>query len=298
MMRWTIRTAGLLALATLAGCSGGTAPAGPASSSTTTTTTTAPTTVDAVSSVVTTTTTTSTGATAPTTTVRKSTPTTTTTSPAPGAVRALAPFLAAAGRADAALSFTAARTRANLQDAKTTLQPATAQSYEQAHQAVESARLAIPAGLDARLLRPAILVYSDLDARDSRLREYRNALAAEGDANEYHQYALAVLKDETKLAARFPGDLAELRAAAAAHQPVTVQPHSSLAGAELAVRLRGLYNRNWCGDGSGGQVLTKLDELSWTHRPKNGRAEGLMFGDTPFTATLTKGRWAVNIEPC
>jgi hypothetical protein len=164
---------------------------------------------------------------------------------------------------------------------------------------VESARLAIPAGLDAGLLRPAILVYSDLDARDSTLREYNNAIVVPlSDPDGARAFALATLKESDQLAGRFPGDLARLRSAAAAHKPVTVQPHSSLAGAELAVRLRGLYNRNWCGDGSGGQVLTKLDELSWTRRPRNGRAEGLMFGDTPFTATLTKGRWEVNIEPC
>jgi hypothetical protein len=145
---------------------------------------------------------------------------------------------------------------------------------------------AIPAGLPPDLLRPVVLVYSDLMSRRSAMSGFTLTSDAIDDA-----LALEELGNGHEAAQAFDDDLAAVRRTAAG-TTFTVAPGDSRAAAEVLLLVQYADKANGGCDSRGGVRLTELPAITW-QGPDRGTIGGI-----GFTATLASGRWTVQIAAC
>ena len=151
----------------------------------------------------------------------------------------------------------------------------------------------IPAGLTPSLLRPVLLVYSDLVSRAASVSNAPN--------ESERDYQLRCLGAGAPAAARFPGDLAALRAAAARAPAVVPAAPDSRAAAEILVRTAYINGYNAGCGGCGGQVFTDLTTIVWRTQviaadepPVDGT-----IGGVAFRASYQTGKgWQIVIMAC
>jgi hypothetical protein len=281
MKNRTIAAAGLVALASLTGCSATGTP-GPAPAAQTPTST-----VDAWSAPS------PTPSTSTASAARSTAPHRTTR---PDATADLSRFAAAAQHADGELRTADAAVHADLKPGPARVSPATTTAVNAAVAAVDAVEDTIPVGLDRRLLTPVITVDSDLVSRRDAIRVYRYAIEKK-DVAPYD--AVHELGNGTAAARRFPADLRQVRTRAAGHSPVRPVSRNSTAGVELALYLLDVRMENGCAENNGGVVITRLQTISWTQRPGFGRTARGSFGPNGFSGVFGQnGRWQVEIEAC
>ncbi len=251
-----------------------------------------PTTVTTATSVpepVTTTTTLATTTEPPTTTVR------------PTAADDLAPFLLAASELDGRLKDAAAAINASITDTELVVDRATVDLVQETRRQIEVVEAAIPAGTEPELLRSTLLVFSDLVSRSYAMSHwdwpqppgYETVPLAETNA-------LWCLSHGSEAAARYPNDLAVLRAEALSTAPVSTVAPDSGAARDLAVRTASIVNANRCCDVCGGVVVTDLAEITYLDDPlvdplTGDRIDGSIDG-APFQADYRDGGgWTVSV---
>ncbi len=208
----------------------------------------------------------------------------------------LAPFVAAAGRVDARL-----RAAAGLVNGGVTtggLQFTAAMADAVAAAAPSGVVASIPAGLPPTLLRPVLLVYSELEARWRAMNRVQPGVVIEhsDDPLSRYQEVVRCLGNGAVPAARFPGDLAALERLAATSPPVDVARPDSRPAAELAVRIESIVLQN-AGCGScGGTLFPELDTVTWdgpsTGRIRSGPA------DVQFRVSYDAAGWHVVVMAC
>ena len=230
-----------------------------------------------------------------------SSPTGTATTPGSGstptAADDLASFFDAAANADTQLRAAAASINAHLGPDTITVD----QTASDAMAASDTGKVAarIPAGLSPALLRPVLLVYSDLVSRNRALTcvgmQLRTVPRSElpPDCLAYGGPA----------AARFAADLAALRSAAAAAPPVEPAGPGSPAAEELAVRVAAINLQNSGCAGVGGFIATDLASVEIYPKPTvppgysqafDGNVDGI-----PFTAIDDVNRgWVIQLNAC
>lgn len=195
---------------------------------------------------------------------------------APSAADQLAGFFSAAGALDSQLRQAAALVNGGVGKTSMSFPPAT-QAVVSALSTKEVAR-AIPAGLPAELLRQTLLVYSGLESRTTSLR----GVPMFGDesplklSSQDGKYVYGCLRNGAPAAARFTADLAALRAAALAAQPIALAAPDSRAAAELALRVQAINLHNSGCMECGGFVATTLAPVVWTSR-SGGTVNGIQF---------------------
>ncbi len=205
----------------------------------------------------------------------------------------LAAFLTEAARSDQRLRATAALINGDVGTSGTIrFRPETLAAIRAAWPPDAAAR-AIPAGLPPQLLRSVLLVYSDLAARAASISMVRH----ESDRADQ----LRCLGYGAAPAARFSGDLAVLRAQAAASPAVVIAPADSRAVAEVLLRTAYINGSN-AGCGScGGQVFTDLTPIVWRTRVMTAGQPPVdgTIGTALFRAHYQAGSgWQVTILAC
>jgi hypothetical protein len=215
----------------------------------------------------------------------------------------LASFFAGARRADTQLHRAAALINAGITADAVRIEPATVRAIE----AVRPATLArkIPAGLDDGLLRPALLVYSEIKSRRMAMDPVTAAgddvlvLPRSGPVDRYPSATdvLLALKNGGPAAVRFEADLANARALARSSPRFTVASPRSRDAAELAARVAYIDGANAGCAGTGGEIFPKLTDVRWT-----GGVAGRWWSGTVnrvgFRATYTGSYWAVSLNAC
>ncbi len=224
----------------------------------------------------------------------------------PSALNELAGYLGAAAAVDSRLKAAAVVINGAIGSTHLTVTPAAVAAIAAANP--DRAGRAIPAGLDPALLRPAMLVQSDLVSRYYSLHGFENA-GHSGSvvplSEQSAKRALECLGNGAQAAHEFPADLAALRAAAAQAPPVTVAAARSRAAAEVAIMLYDIRARN-AGCGScGGARVTSLPVIRWYPKrmptgyhnhptPVDGKVD-----IAEFMASYTPGAgWKVLVYAC
>lgn len=154
--------------------------------------------------------------------------------------------------------------------------------------------VAIPAGLPPELLRPVILVTSDLSSRRAAMESFSYAGPA---PRPQDRDLLAELANGHAAAGRFDGYLADARAAAEAHAPVDIAAPGSRAAAELALLVEYVRVANYGCDSRGGAVVTELPTITWQSDSHGtiGPAEAGMEFDVTLRAD---GTWQALFNVC
>jgi hypothetical protein len=218
---------------------------------------------------------------------------------APTAADSLAQFFAAA-RADDARIRAAARA-VNLEIGPTSVHfsRATVDTVE-ASTPDRTAR-AIPAGMDADLLRTTMIVYADLATRSSALNPTLDFIDTDVSRPRTDRYVVGFLdglRRGSLVARAYPADLAAARALAAARPAIVPARPDSRAAAELAIRIAHIKASNGC-DGANPPVLRYLVPVVWkTTVTPHGRHDG-SFGGIVFHVTYAVGSgWTVGFDAC
>jgi hypothetical protein len=217
----------------------------------------------------------------------------TTAQPAEGG--SLARYLGAADEADRQVRRAADAINARDADGEILVDEATAQAARDAETAVNRAAAAIPAGLEPGLLVMVLEVQSELVSRAAALSPAHKAGTL--PVAEVEQ----CFRNGAAAAARFPGDLAELRSRASSAPSEPAAPDSRPAE-ELAVRLTEIDRRNRCADECGGFVVTELSPLTFYDTPRVDPTTGFRWdgtiGGVPFRSDLQDGVWSVELNAC
>ena len=239
----------------------------------------------------------STATTAPTTITTVS-PTTTTTRPAPSAYDQLAPFVSAAQTMDGQL-----RTAADLINSagppwtqpdsggqiRTAIEPLTTTG-------LSAVAKTIPAGLPNDLLRPTLLVYSDLASRSYAMRLFGFPGPSSPSDTQLQTQLLQSLAHGAPAAARFASDLNALVSAARAAPPITVAASTSRQAAYVLLLVADTNLANGGCGGTGGAIATRLPSIDWTPDPAidaDGTLNWPDGGKMYFIAHLVNGSWQV-----
>jgi len=163
------------------------------------------------------------------------------------------------------------------------------------------AAAAIPAGMPPTLMLPVLTVYSDLVSRSAAMRHY--FYVGTFARNDYD--FLGCLANGAPAARRFAADLAAVVTTARSTPPLKAVSPTSLASAELAVRLESIQLRNNCSDECGGYVTTTLASIVWDHAaPTATTRSGSIAnqgtdGRILFTATYSpRSGWTVYLAAC
>lgn len=178
---------------------------------------------------------------------------------------------------------------------------------------------AVPPGLPPALMRRVLTTFSDLASRVASMSRFRYAdrtysrnTAGDPTAPNDGAEMVACLANGSEAAHRFDGDLAAVVALAASTPPLPSVGPSSLARAELQVRLAEIVLRNFGCDTCGGYVANNLSVVVWdgtdpsattrTGRILDAAHTGSAAGDdggVRFTATYTRSHgWTVQLNAC
>ena len=224
------------------------------------------------------------------------------TSAAPSALDQLAGFVAGAQDADAALAAAAGQINAGITAQSIRIDAATVRAV--AVITPQRLKSAIPGGLPDQLLRPALLVYSDLVSRRdalNRISEYASESPLPRTAAHATEL-LGCLRNGASAAANVPADLARLRSTAQGMAPVTVAPVSDRAAAEVAIRTSLADGANGGCASCGGQVdrSATLWPITWkrTELTPGDFWDGTI-GTMLFRARYTVATgWSVQLNAC
>jgi hypothetical protein len=236
-----------------------------------------------------------------TTTLATTTMTEPPTTVGPTAADDLAPFLLAASELDGRLKGAAAAINASITETELVVDRATVDLVQETRRQIEVVEAAIPAGMEPELLRSTLLVFSDLVSRSYAMSHwdwpqppgYETVPLVETNA-------LWCLGNGSEAAARYPSDLAALRAEARSMAPVSTVGPDSAAARDLAVRTATIVNANSCCDVCGGVVVGDLAEITYLDDPlvdplTGDRIDGDIDG-APFQADYRDGvGWTVSV---
>jgi len=211
----------------------------------------------------------------------------------------LAPYFAAAERADANLRRAATMVNGGMSKDRLRIRPEVVPAIEVA--APDRLRSVIPAGMPPELMRSVLLTYSDLASRYYAMR----FVAAAGDprrevvvlrSNEISptlEEILLGLGEGAPAARRFAGDLAGAKALAARYRLSGAGPRSR-AAAEIAVRTHQIESANGCCEETGGEVFTDLVPVTWTGG-REGRSWTGKVNNIGFHTNWTGDTWDVQL---
>jgi hypothetical protein len=236
----------------------------------------------------------------PTRSPRTDTPRTRPVDRAPTAADSLAEFFTAARADDARIRAAARAVNREIGPTSVHFSRATV-DIVQASAPDRTAR-AIPAGMNADLLRTTLIVYADLATRSSALNPELDFIDIDGSrrlrTDRYVGIFLDGLHRGSLTARAYPTDLTAARALAAASPPIMPARPDSRAAAELAVRIAHIKGANSCDTGNP-PVLRYLVPVVWTTTSTpRGRHDG-SFGGIVFHATYAAGAgWTVGFDAC
>lgn len=235
----------------------------------------------------------------PTRPPRTQTPPTPTVDRTPTAVDGLAEFFAAARADDARIRAAARAVNREIGPTSVHFSRATLDTVE-ASTPDRTAR-AIPAGMDADLLRTTRIVYADLATRSSALNptlDFIDIDVSRPRTDPDVVRFLDGLRRGSLIARAYPADLAVARALAATRSPIVRARPDSRAAAELAIRIAHIKASNGC-DGANPPVLRYLVPVVWkTTVTPHGRHDG-SFGGIVFHLTYAAGSgWTVGFDAC
>jgi hypothetical protein len=218
---------------------------------------------------------------------------------APTAADSLAEFFAAARADDARIRAAARAVNREIGPTSVHFSRATVDIVEAS--APDRTARAIPAGMNAELLRTTMIVYADLATRSSALNPEIDFIDVDKTWPRTGQYVTGFLDGlhRGSLTARaYPTDLTAARALAAASPPIMPARPDSRAAAELAVRIAHIEGANSCDTGNP-SVLRYLVPVVWkTTVTPRGRNDG-SFGGIVFHATYAAGAgWTVGFDAC
>jgi hypothetical protein len=210
---------------------------------------------------------------------------------------AVAPFLAAARDADAALTAAANAVNSSYHGAVVTFEPSTVDLVAAARPSAVAA--AIPAGLDPALERALLLVYSDLDSRYAALHGESCVMVGTFPVKQIDPHCFVA---GHAAAVRTDGDLATVEALADTSPAPPKLPVGSPATAEPAVRAGYIEGNNeGCGS-HGGFLATDPIEVHWAASPTEAGPGDSLEGDAGgvhFTATFAGAAgWTVHFLAC
>jgi hypothetical protein len=192
----------------------------------------------------------------------------------PTAAGSLAQFFAAAQADDARIRGAARAVNREIGPTSVRFSRATVDTVE-ASRPDRTAR-AIPAGMNADLLRTTMIVYADLATRSSALNPELDFIDIDGSRRPRTDRYVGIFLDglhRGSLTARaYPTDLTAARALAAVSPPILPARPDSRAAAELAVRIAHIKGANSCDSGNP-PVLRYLVPVVWrtTGQERNGR---------------------------
>jgi hypothetical protein len=219
--------------------------------------------------------------------------------PAPTAADSLAAFFAAA-RADDARIRAAARA-VNREIGPTSVQFSRATLKTVMASVPDRTARAIPAGMDADLLRATMIVYADLATRSSALNPGLDFIGIDQSTPRTDRDVVVFLdglRRGSLIARAYPTDVAAARALAATRPPLVPARLDSSAAAELAIRIAHIKGANSCDSGNP-PVLRYLVPVVWkTTVTPHGRHDG-SFGGIVFHVTYAAGSgWTVGFDAC
>jgi len=158
---------------------------------------------------------------------------------------------------------------------------------------------ALPAGMDADLLRTAMIVYSELATRSAALNVLGIGTEVQPRTNPDVVRFFDALRRGSLVARAYPADLAAARALAAATPPIARARPDSRAAAELAIRLAVVKLANGC-NGGNAPVLRQLVPTVWkTTVTSDGRRHDGSIGGLAFHVAYAAGSgWTVGLDVC
>jgi hypothetical protein len=222
----------------------------------------------------------------------------------PTATDSLAGFFAAARTDDARIR--AAARAVNREIGPTFIHVTRATVHTVTASTPDRSARAIPAGLDADLLRATLTVYSDLATRASALNPTLDFIGIDESRPRTDPEVVGFLdglRRGSLVARGYPADLAAAQALAAARPPVVPARPDSRTAAGLAVRIALVKIANGC-NGGNPPVLRYLVPIIWkTTVTPDGRRHDGTYGGIPFTLKLgidgpEGGRWDVGLDVC
>ena len=222
-----------------------------------------------------------------------------TETPRTTAADSLAAFFAAARADDARIRATARAINRETGPASVHFSRATVDAVKAS--APHLTARALPAGMDADLLRTTLIVYSDLGARSAAFNPvvgFGTEVRPRTDPEVVR--FLDALRRGSLVARAYPADLAAARALAAAKPPIVLARPDSRAAAELAIRIALVkLGNNGC-NSSGAPVLRHLLPIVWkTTVTPDGRRHDGSIARLPFHVKYAAGSaWAVELDAC
>jgi hypothetical protein len=218
---------------------------------------------------------------------------------APTAAKSLAAFFAAARADDARIRAAARAVNREIGPTSVRFSRATLRAVE-ASTPDRTAR-ALPAGMDADLLRATTIVYSDLATRASALNPTLDFIGIEETRPRTDPDVVRFLDGLHRaalIARAYPADLAAARALAAATAPIAPVAAISRAAAELAIRVAVVKLANGC-NGGNPPVLRYLVPIVWTTAiTPDGRGDGTIGGLLFHVTYAASSGWTVRLDAC
>jgi hypothetical protein len=219
--------------------------------------------------------------------------------PAPTAADSLAMFFAAARADDARIRDTARIINSEIGPTSVSFSRATINTVKAS--APHRTARAIPAGMDADLLRTTMIVYSDLASRAAAFNQVVD-FASEVRPRTDPAVArfLDALRRGSLVARAYPADLAAARALAVTKPPIVAAGSQSRAAAELAIRIELVKVANNGCNSSGVPALRYLPRIDWatSTTAADDRLDGSIRGIAFQTAYTADNGWTVGLRAC
>jgi len=215
------------------------------------------------------------------------------------AADSLAAFFAAARADDARIRAAARAVNREIRPTSVRFSRATLEAVE-ASTPDRTAR-ALPAGMDANLLRTTLIVYSDLATRSSALNPTLDSIGVDESRPRTDPDVVRFLDGLHRgslIAGAYPADLAAARALAAATPPIAPARPDSRATSELAIRVAVVKLANGC-NGGNPPVLRYPVPIVWkTTITPDGQRDGSIGGVAFHVAYAARSGWTVRIDAC
>jgi hypothetical protein len=219
--------------------------------------------------------------------------------PRPTAADSLAAFFAAARADDARIRAAARAVDREIGPTSVRFSRATVDRVNAS--APDRTARALPAGLDADLLRTTLIVYSDLATRSSALNPTLDFVGIDESRPRTDPDVVRFLdglRRGSLIARAYPADLAAARTLAAANPPIAAARPDSRAAAELAIRVAMVKLANGC-NGGNPPVLRYLVPIVWkTTSTPDGLRDGSIGGLVFHAAYAARSGWTVGLDAC